>query len=213
MCAGLPYRRLLALILAAVLLGFTPARADGEMESDSVPAAETFIHEFIAGGVAALRDDSLSPAERDGIFHRFILDSFDSDFAGRFALGRGWNIASAKQRKEYLDLFRADMLRVGNRLFRGYRDETLEVLRIIRLANGKLSVETRLTNPRSAVRDIDFRLRSDDGSFRIIDVRLEGFSMLSSYRAEITGRLLQGGVEGVLEMLRRRNALRVGSVQ
>lgn len=213
MCAGLPYRRLLALILAAVLLGFTPARADGEMESDSVPAAETFIHEFIAGGVAALRDDSLSPAERDGIFHRFILDSFDSDFAGRFALGRGWNIANAKQRKEYLDLFRADMLRVGNRLFRGYRDETLEVLRIIRLANGKLSVETRLTNPRSAVRDIDFRLRSDDGSFRIIDVRLEGFSMLSSYRAEITGRLLQGGVEGVLEMLRRRNALRVGSVQ
>lgn len=213
MHAGFTSRLLLALMLAALLLGFAPAWGESEDERTAVPAAESFIHDFIDGGVAVLRDESLTPAARNGIFHRFILDSFDSNFAGRFAFGRGWNIATAKQRSEYLDLFRADMLRVGNRLFRGYRDETLEVLRIVRQAGGKLLVRTRLTNPRSAVRDIDFRLRPDDGSFRIIDVRLEGFSMLSSYRAEITGRLLQGGVAGVLEMLRQRNALRLGSVQ
>ena len=200
-------------MLALVLLGFGPAWAEGDTQRGSVPAAETFIRDFIDGGVAVLRDDSLTPAARSGIFHQFILDSFDSNFAGRFAFGRGWNIANARQRKEYLELFRADMLRVGNRLFRGYRDETLEVLRIVQQATGKLLVHTRLTNPRSAVRDIDFRLRPENGSFRIIDVRLEGFSMLSSYRAEITGRLLQGGVAGVLEMLRQRNALRLGSVQ
>lgn len=206
-------RRLLALVLTTVLLGFASAPGAAETKQDGVPKAEIFIQEFIAGGVATLRDDSLTSEARDGIFHRFILESFDSDFAGRFAFGRGWNIATAKQRKEYLVLFRADMLRVGNRLFRGYRDETLEVLRIVEQATGKLLVHTRLTNPRSRVRDIDFRLRPEDGSFRIIDVRLEGFSMLSSYRAEITGRLLQGGVAGVLEMLRQRNAMSAGLVR
>lgn len=197
-------------MLAGVLLGLAPASGTGETRPGNVPAAEAFIQGFIAGGVAVLRDKNLTPALRDGIFHQFILDNFDSDFAGRFALGRGWDIATARQREEYLDLFRADMLRVGNRLFRGYRDETLEVLSIVQQPEGKLLVRTRLTNPLSAVREIDFRLQPEGGRFRIIDVQLEGFSMLSSYRAEITGRLLQGGVVGVLEMLRQRNALRLG---
>jgi len=200
-------------MLAAVLLGFALATGADETKENGVSAAENFIQDFIAGGVAVLRDESLTPVARDEIFHQFILKSFDSNFAGRFALGRGWNMATVKQRQEYLDLFRADMLRVGNRLFRGYRDETLEVLRIVEQATGKLLVHTRLTNPNSAIRDIDFRLQPENGGFRIIDVRLEGFSMLSSYRAEITGRLLQGGVAGVLELLRRRNALYLGAVQ
>lgn len=169
---------------------------------------EAFIHAFIERGVAVLRDKALGREERDAIFRNFIIECFDVEFASQFALGRGLHMASRKQLEEYHRLFREDMLRIGNRLFRGYDDETLEVMRIVPHESGDLFVYTRLTNPESAIRDVDFRLRPHDGGYRIIDVQLEGFSLLSAYRSEFVGRLLKGGVEGVLEMLRQRNAKR-----
>lgn len=207
----------LVVVLAACALSLAPAPKASAAIDDCCPvgeveatAATTFVHAFIDRGVAVLRDESLTRQERDAVFHDLILTCFDTEFASQFALGRGWRMASQKQRDEYRRLFREDMLRIGNRLFRSYEDETLEVMRVVPQDGGDLFVHTRLTNPESAVRDVDFRLRAYDKGYLIIDVQLEGFSLLSAYRSEFVGRLLQGGVEGVLEMLRQRIARRAG---
>jgi len=190
--------------LAVVLIHGSRPLAAGE-EPD-LAAAGDFVSSFAARAVAVLRDENLAPARRDEEFRRLLFEGFDTYGGARFALGRGWRNASESQRSEFVALFRQDVLRMGKRLFEGYEGEVLRVVRVRPFAEDKIVVETRLSNPEARINEIDFLVVRNGGHFQILDVRLQGFSVLETYRSELVGPQFRGGVDGVMSYLRRRLA-------
>ena len=77
-------------------------------------------------------------------------------------------------------------------------------MRVVHRDDGDLIVHTRPSDPEVSIKDIDFRLRKHGDGYRIVDIWLEGFSMLHAYRSEFIGHIFRGGVEEVLAKLRTR---------
>lgn len=194
-----PRRVALAVVTSALISGASVAHAN-----PPDPAA-AFVQSFVERSVTVLNDQSLPRDRREAAFRKLLLEGFDTDLAGRLALGRGWAIANSVQQKEFLGLFRDDVLRLALRFFDEYEEgESLDVVRIVPVGGGDLMVRTRHSNPAVTINEVDFRLRRHGGGFRIVDVWLEGLSIVNLYRNEYINFIFEGGVEGLLEKLRRR---------
>ncbi len=202
--------RLLMVILAAVQIPISQplaVGADGAAGGGAdLVEASSFVESFVARAVAVLKDEALAPSRRDQEFRRMLFEGFDTYGGARFALGRGWRTASESQRAEFVALFREELMRMGKWLFEGYEGEVLEVSRVRPFAKTKIVVETKLSNPEARINDVDFLVLRTDEKFQILDVHLDGFSVLETYRSEFVGPLFRGGVERVLRTLRKRLA-------
>ena len=53
--------------------------------------------------------------------------------------------------------------------------------------------------------DVDWRIRRFNGEYKIIDVRLEGISMVITSHEEVTSIAFSEGIDGLLETLRKRS--------
>lgn len=183
------------------------AQENSGLGGSDAAAVTRFVETFVDQTVAVLTDKTLAPEQRDAAYRAFLLAGFDIDGGARFALGRGWRIATSEQRAEFVALFRVELLAKAKELFEGYQPgEVLEVRRVRPAGSGKFMAETKLTNPEARIDDVDFLVRKTGAEMQIVDVRLEGFSLRDAYRSRFVGPLFQGGVEQVLRQLRPAEA-------
>ena len=64
---------------------------------------------------------------------------------------------------------------------------------------------TRIVGGEYDAAEVNYRLREKDGQWRIIDVKIEGISLVLNYRDQFKAVLKRGGPEGLLEALRKKN--------
>ncbi len=62
-----------------------------------------------------------------------------------------------------------------------------------------------LTNPDQAFK-VDYRVRHEDGGWRIVDITVEGVSLVSNFRSQFQEIISNGGFERLMKMLREKNA-------
>ena len=55
---------------------------------------------------------------------------------------------------------------------------------------------------------VDFRVRLIEGSYKVVDVTVEGISLLHTHRVEFASVINRGGMDGFLDELRAQVALR-----
>jgi phospholipid transport system substrate-binding protein len=179
--------------------GAVAAAADGE-------GPEAFVRDFAGQVLALLRDPSLAPAKRLRAVDALVVRGLDLDRIARIALGRHWKLAAEAERQEFAALFKAYVLTSYGRRFEAYADRRLRVAAAVPTGDD-VSVESYLEGGTSPVR-LDWRLaRSGDG-WCVLDVMVEGVSLLLTYRNEFATVIERGGgqVAALLGELRTRVA-------
>ena len=175
-----------------------------------------FVREFSAQAIGVLTDHSLSGAHREQAFRELLTAGFDVKAISRFVLGRYWRKATAAQRAEFTGLFEDLIVATYSKKFLDYNGQTLKV-EAIREENQKTaSVASRIRRQGGETIRIDWRLLRRGGSWRIVDVVVEGMSMVLSQRSEYASVIKADGgkIEGLLVKLRAKTArLSSGSVQ
>ena len=64
-----------------------------------------------------IANKQLTAEQRNAEFSKVLNDSFDLYTIGRFVIGRAWNAATPGQQTEYMDLFKALVIRnYGDRM-------------------------------------------------------------------------------------------------
>ena len=53
---------------------------------------------------------------------------------------------------------------------------------------------------------VDYRLRGDSGAFKIVDITVEGVSLLTTQRSEFNGIVERKGIDGLIEALKKQVA-------
>ncbi len=207
------FSRGLAVCGAVALFGFGaphPAAASGAGD----PAV--FVREFSAQAIGVLADQSLSGEHRQQAFRDLLTAGFDVKSISRFVLGRYWRRATEAQRSEFTALFEDLIVATYSRKFSDYSGQTLKV-EAIREENEKMAaVASRILRESGEPIRIDWRLLRRDQSWRIVDVVVEGMSMVLSQRSEYAAVIKGDGgkIEGLLVKLREKTSrLRSGSVQ
>jgi phospholipid transport system substrate-binding protein len=205
-----PLRRRRLILGSALLL---PCLLSGPMAraEPSAAAAEAVVRRLVDQVWRLLADQGVENLNRDDLL--LVLDEgTDLTLLGQLVLGRYWRQASREQRTEYLSLFRRYMFQTFVQRLRQYagRDlslagERFQIIASRPVGERDILVQSRVAPPSSSQPlRVDWRLREAPGEPVIIDLIVEGISLLVTQRSEFASVLERSGIDGLLTELRAR---------
>ncbi len=190
----------LALAAAAALLPLSAA-ADPAVRSAPMRMIEKTIDEVLA----VLSDSSLSTADQRSRLEEIANVRFDFETMSRLVLARNWKRFSKPQQEEFVAEFKNFLAHTyGDRIDR-YNDEKAEVTGEQPEPRGDVTVSTRIVGGEYSDAVIAYRLRRRDGDWRVIDITVEGISLVFNYRDQFKEVVSRSGPEGLLKRLRKKN--------
>lgn len=175
----------------------------GEASETASPALFV-IEDTVEAVVAVLRTKGLSTQQRRAQIENIAYKRFDFESMSRTVLGRSWERLSPAQQEEFTKEFRDCLARYYGKRLELYDNQSVEVLGELREPKNYVTVHTKIVGTKIA--PIDYRLKKRDANWRIVNVTVEGFSLISSYRDQFRGLLSRGGPEYLLNRLREKNA-------
>ena len=188
---------------AVLVVGAAPSRA-------AAPAsgAEPVIRKTVDDAFAVLKDKSLAGKERRAqrlaALRRIADRVFDWAEMARSSLGAGWRNLDARQRSVFVDVFKdvlaAEYMDDIDR-FRGTETVTVDGS----TAQGEDTVvkTTLVTFSRDRV-PIDYRMRSEQGEWKVVDLSIEGVSLVNHFRKTFSNALANMTIDQLIDRLKRQ---------
>jgi phospholipid transport system substrate-binding protein len=168
--------------------------------------ARTVIAETVKEVLAVLGDKSVPTQDRIRSIEEIVYGRFDLYVMSRLVLARNWKRFSEEQKAEYVEEFKRYLTNsYGSRIER-YDQQEVEIVAEREEPRGDVVVQTKIVGGEFEGALVEYRLRNQSGGWRVIDVVIEGISMVSNYRDQFKSIVSSGGPELLLEKLRERNA-------
>jgi phospholipid transport system substrate-binding protein len=167
------------------------------------------MQETIDQVIAVLNDAALDTEQRRESIEKIAYDRFDLYTMSRLVLARSWKQFTPDQREKYVEEFKEYLANnYGGRIAR-YEQEQVEILGTREEQRGDVTVQTRIVGGEFDATRVDYRMRQRDEVWRVIDVIIEGISMVSNFRDQFKEVLSRGGPDHLLAKLHEKNALGV----
>ena len=165
------------------------------------------MRETIDQVLVVLNDSSLDDDQRRASIEEIAYARFEMYTMSRLVLARAWKRFSPQQQEEYIAEFKQYLANnYGGRINR-YDQEEVEILGVREEPRGDVTVRTRIVGGEFENTLVDYRMRQRDGRWLVIDVIIEGISMVSNFRDQFKAVLNRGGPDHLLQKLREKNAL------
>lgn len=198
-------RRVLAAVCGLAALWatapFSPTAADA---SPAAVEARAAVNETVEAVLAVLREPKLTTDQRRSRIEKIAYERFDFETMSRLVLARGWRRFSAEQRVEFQEEFKRHLsASYGTRVER-YDQESVAIVGERLEPRGDVTVQTRIRGGQWDGTAVDYRLRERGEDWKVIDVVIEGVSLVSNFRSQFSELLSRGGPEEVLRRLRER---------
>jgi phospholipid transport system substrate-binding protein len=152
------------------------------------------------------------PEDRVTLLRGLVRRGFNLELTSQFVLGKYWNRASAEQRAEFQELFTEYLLNSYARYIGTYHAETLNILASHPVGAQDILVETSVTSDDGATNPI-WRVRAQDGIYKVIDVSIDGVSLALTQRREFAAVINRQGLDGLLDILRQKLAAQAKAAQ
>jgi phospholipid transport system substrate-binding protein len=200
--------RLRLIVLALFLM--TTVSMGAVAQQARADNTEKFIASLGDRALQVLVVGSQDPSERDTAFRGILDEGFDLPLISRYALGRYWRRATPEQRSEYVKLFEDFIVVTYVARLGEYSGESLRVVSSRPDDQDTIVTSEIILEGQPSIR-IDWRVRNGDShgsESKIIDVIVEGISMLLTQRDEFASVIQRSGgnVEGLLARLREKSS-------
>jgi phospholipid transport system substrate-binding protein len=184
-------------ICVGLLLLATPAEA-------SADAARGFV-QGLSDKVLAVIQSKASESEKEKKLVSIFEQSVDTAWMGRFAMGQHFKKLSEDKKAKYLGLYKDYLIQSYIPRFKEYTGEKIKIVNVRPDKNSEYFVQTEIVHPdgRPPVL-VDYRLRENAGSYKLVDIIGEGISLITTQRSDFGGAISQGGVDGFIEKLEAR---------
>ncbi len=190
--------------LAAAIVGcwIAPAAAAAAATETARDAVET----MVADVLDVLRMSELAVDGRRTRIQEIVYARFDFETMAKYVLGRkNWTQFEAGQRDAFIAQFKRFLSRsYGTRLSR-YEGVEVEVAGEREEKRGDVTVLTIIHGGQFDGASVDYRVRDRDGAWRVIDVVIEGVSLVSNFRSQFKDIVASEGAEGLIHQLKSRN--------
>jgi phospholipid transport system substrate-binding protein len=168
----------------------------------AMPAgAGRFVEALGTKVVEILKAPNIDLPEREKRFRSLFVSAFDAPTIGRFVLGRNWRTLNAAQRSKYLDLFNSYVAAIYATQFAHYQGQTFKVVDANAQEGSDTLVSTAINRAEGSPLDVKFRVRDEKGSFKIVDVAVEGVSLIITKRAEFASVIQREGFDGLMRRM------------
>ena len=146
---------------------------------------ENFVTSFADSAISILSSDSLSDADRTSSFTELVMSSIDLNLISKFVLSKAWKNASDEQKEEYLIAFKDYFVNSYANKLDQYTGEKVDVIGS-QEAGKYVIVESNIIREGTDTLKINlkWRLLNKDNQIKIIDLNIEGISLVIAQREE-----------------------------
>lgn len=186
---------------AALMLGTLPYPAFAQ---SSTKGAEAFVQSLGDRAVAILHGSGTTSSKVDQL--KPLLDqAVNMELVSRLVAGRYWRTMNAEQQNQYVGLFRQLAIKTMADGLSNYTGQTFEISGARAADERDTVVQTLIHQPNGGQPyHVDWRVRSVNGSYTIVDIVAEGVSMVVTQRNEVNSIAGNQGIDGLLAEMRRR---------
>ncbi|HUI17690.1 MAG TPA: ABC transporter substrate-binding protein [Alphaproteobacteria bacterium] len=196
-------RRTLLLSAASAAVGaFVPSRA---ARAEDIPAAASQFVTVLADKVInVLKDKVLSKDDRVKALAAVFLEGFDVRGIGLFVLGVYGHRASESERASYLNVFKEYVVQTYAVRFNSYAGESFLVTKAAPDGDIGAWVTSGIGKAGEEPTEVQWRVRKEPEGYKIIDVVVEGVSLLVTQRSEFAAVLQRnnGNITSLTELMR-----------
>jgi phospholipid transport system substrate-binding protein len=188
----------------AALAADTPALQVAQARA-AAPEAGTFVSSLASDAIAGMADKTMSLEDRTQRFRTLLTAHFDVPEIARFVLGRYWRLATPDERTEYTKLFEDYIVNIYAARFQDYNGEQLKVSTAVKDDDGAF-VSSSIVRQGGPPVKVDWKLKTEAPSYKIVDVMVEGVSMSVTQRDDFAAAIQAHGgkVAGLIEMLKQK---------
>ena len=146
---------------------------------------ENFVASFADSAISILSNESLSDTDRTSSFTELVMSSIDLNLISKFVLSKAWKNASDEQKEEYLIAFKDYFVSSYANKLDQYAGEKVDVVGS-QEAGKYVIVESNIVREGTDTLKINlkWRLLNKENQIKIIDLNIEGISLVIAQREE-----------------------------
>ena len=146
---------------------------------------EEFVNKFAYQAIEILSDEDVTENDKTSRFTELVMNSIDLNLISKFVLSKTWKNSTDDQKERYLIAFREYFINSYANKLNQYSGEKIQV--VGSEAAGKyIIVESNIVREGTDTLKINlkWRLINRDGDIKIIDLNIEGISLVIAQREE-----------------------------
>jgi phospholipid transport system substrate-binding protein len=147
-----------------------------------------------------------NPAKVAILVEAKILPHFDFGRMTQLAAARSWTVASPEQQKALTGEFKTLLVRTYSTALSSYRDQEIS-FKPLRAAPGDTEVTVRsvVIQPGTVPLALDYDMQRHPGGWKVYDLKIEGVSLVTTYRETFAVIVRERGVDGLIRSLSDKN--------
>ncbi|MFP6639881.1 MAG: ABC transporter substrate-binding protein [Myxococcota bacterium] len=199
------------LALPVALLALGAARFVEPDDPDAYMAPPRAVAEKTLDQVLhVLNQREMSSAARIAEIEKIVFDVFDFSTMSKLVLARNWKKFSDPQRREFVGEFKLYLSRTYGARINRYEQTDIEVYGSRIEPRGDVTVLSRAVGGQFDDIEMNYRMRLRKGQWKVIDIIIEGVSMISNFRSQFGEIISRGGPQKLFEQMRAKNARGAG---
>ena len=178
----------------------------------AAPGADEVVRNTIDSVIERLVADKENldshPEQVYGLIKEIMVPHFDVPIMSRFILGKNWSTATGEQRQDFIDQFETLMIRTYAKALLEFTDEEFKYYPAESKPGSKLVIvktEVSSVSGAASTTPIHFRMRMSDGKWKVIDVTIDGVSLVGTYRGSFASEIRKNGLDALITKLTERN--------
>lgn len=174
-----------------------PAAADAVSTAQALVAA-------LSQELTQLVNSAQDQAGIEAGFERIVARYADMGPIAASILGQPWRTATAAQKQAFVAGFQRYFARKYGRTFGEYRNATISVTGARDAGKSGVLIQSTVVRPGQETVAVDWQISDRSGAAKVVNLIIEGVSMLANERAEVGAMLdAQGGsIDGLVAAMR-----------
>ena len=205
-------KKYLVLALAASLMATPWSVLAKEVKTTdtakSSQSCDKFADTMTSHVVNIFHDKKQSEEEKKQSLSILFQEAVDTDWIGKFVLGRYWKTASAEEKVEYLKNYRNYLTMVYISKFNDEAGLAVDAIKIVDIkpAAQPNQFEANTVIQRNGQPDVRvaYALEQLPTKCQVHDIKVEGVSLLTSHRSEFAALAGKSGVKGVIDAMKKQ---------
>ena len=146
------------------------------------------------------------PAKTAAMVQSKVVPHFDFGRITQTAVGKSWRSATPEQQERLTEEFKTLLVRTYSGALANYRDQVIE-FRPLRAAAAEtdVTVKSVVRQPGTSPIAIEYDVAKSGGQWKVYDVRIDGISLIATYRSAFAEEVANRGVDGLISLLARKN--------
>ena len=176
------------------------------INSDEISESKVFVENLGKQVVEEVSNSSISDATRHENFKRLYLSTFDNYYISRFVLGRYWKTLDKNLQTQFVKSFNKYIVATYAPKFKGW-EGTFKATDSL-LENNYYNVKMDIVNKEGPTLKMMWKMYLNNrGEFKILDVNIDGVSMLVTQRAEFLSVIKNNpdGVKGLITAMEEKS--------